>query len=249
MKRNSLRRLPLAMLCMLCSSVSMASDWYYALGMGGAFPSIARQARVNNNSGFPPPNIYDLYSTNISRHVTALGEIGKYYRDWVPHIRGMALGLQYQHMFTDDIGKHIVLYSAPNFFNYHYQLDVSSNLLLVNARFDLINMNQFTPYLGIGAGLEQLVVSGYNEGPEPNVTARTSPDFRRNTEYNFAYQFSAGLSYKLCPDTDLSFTYLYQHIGKVETENGTGSWSDRALGFGNSHVNSFFITLTRAFAG
>lgn len=234
--------------CFVCSNSFAAPKWYIALGAGYMLPEYSQSVQINNNSGFTPPSNQDIYTADRENNANILAEVGRRWSADKYKLKAVSLGLQYQHMFASDIGNNITQYSNPDFLNYNYHLDFKANLLLLNSNIELFTWNALTPYLSVGAGLIQLIATDYTETALAGVTARTSPDFKREAGYQFAYQLGAGLNYQIRPDTSVALSYLYQHLGKLKTEKGSAAWSDRSLDFGNAYSHTFFVTLSHYLA-
>lgn len=225
-----------------------APQWYATYGVGAVKPGINTHVLVNNNSGASPPYNNDTYTSQNSNAPALLVEIGEKYNMPGNMLEALLLGLQYQHIFATSIGKDIIQYSSPDFLNYHYDLNLEANILLLNGKFDLFTWKQITPFINLGAGVLQFIASDYNEYALSGVTARTSPDYQKNVIYRATYQAGAGFSWHLTNTLIASANYIYRPLSHFETKNGKGTWSDRNLNFGDVNANSVFVTLTTSLA-
>lgn len=221
-----------------------APVWYYTFGAGMARPVINTSTLVDNNSGAISPFNNDIYTSNKGNNAAFLLEIGKRWTISDTRLKALSLGLQYQHFFPTDIGHQITQYSSPQFLNYSYDLDLSANILMLNAKVDLFSWKKITPFINVGGGILQLTASGYGETAYSGITARTSPAFQRNENYQLTYQAGAGFSWELNPSSFVSINYLYMPLTKFATKGGAGPWSNRKLDFGDKYAQSIFITFT-----
>lgn len=248
MKWKSASKVLVVSMLMLGSSPCLASTWYYKLGLGATLPHYAGDDTIPNNSGFPSPFNRDIYSTKHSTHANVSAEIGKRFSAADYHLRDMLFGVQAQYISHESIGKNVTLYSSPTFLNYTYKLDVAANVLAANAQFDLLEWNKLIPFVTVGAGIIQLILSDYNESAVTGVTPRTSPDFRRYTDFHLTYQVGGGVGYQCNRDTMVSLNYLYQFLGNIQTEKGTGTWSGDSLNFGTAYAHTISLVVTRSLA-
>lgn len=247
MKRTFIKSITGFALCAILTPVYSGEHWYFTYGVGLVRPEINSNATVNNNSGASSPFNKDIYTSSKSNSTAFLLEIGKYWDIPGIGLKTFSLGAQYQHFMPTDIGKNITQYSSPDFLNYHYSLDLEANILMMNGRVTLFSWKNFSPFINVGAGLSQLITSGYSETALRGVTARTSPDFKRNTNYYFAYQAGAGISWEFNQTFFASINYIYQPLSGIQTDNGDEAWSNRKLDFGNTYASSVFITFTNVF--
>lgn len=224
-----------------------APQWYVTYGAGIVRPNITSQTLVNNNSGATPPYNNDIYTTDESNVPALLLEVGKRWNIQKPGLKSLALGLQYQYYMPTDIGKHVIQYSSPAFFNYLYSLNLEANILLLNAKIELFSWKNLSPFINAGAGILQLTADDYTEYPLPGVTARTSPGFGRHANYRLTYQAGAGLNWEVNKTWSTSINYIYQPLTSFSTGGGKGAWSNRKLNFSNPYANSLFLTINYIF--
>lgn len=222
-----------------------APQWYFTYGAGVARPYIDHSAVVNNNSGAMPPYNNDTYTSHNTNGAALLFELGKRWEISESVLKAFMLGFQYQHILPTNIGKNIYQYSSPEFLNYHYDLDLEANILLLNSKMELFSWKKITPFINVGVGVLQLSASDYAEYAVSNVTPRTSPNFQNNTSYRFTYQLGFGLSWQLSNALQASISYVYQPLANFATKNGVQTWSNRKLSYGDVNANAIFFTVTR----
>ena len=99
--------------------------------------------------------------------------------------------------------------------------DVDAWSGMVNLLYDVDMNSQFSPYVGIGAGVGRVSV----DGAAPFAGATIDDD-----DTGFAYQGIAGLSYKLMPSLDLFGDYRYFATQALDltTSSGVGVDADYA---------------------
>ena len=103
-------------------------NWFLTLGAGVQFPEWRNPMKVNNGSGFPAPYDNDLYSTkNQSEAVIALAIGRRWQRNdfWFPY--SYSLGVFWQYFFRTNLGNTITQYALPEFTNYKYNWQLTSN--------------------------------------------------------------------------------------------------------------------------
>jgi len=225
----------------------MQSNWFASFGVGGQFSDLPSGMTVNNGSGFPTPYDKDIYSTNDNGQVFLGASLGRRWnRDslWLP---AFSLGGVYQYFFKNNAGGTVMQYSTPEFKNYDYQWNVSSNVILATAKLNLVQYNRLSPYVqgGIGAAFNR--ASGYSETALPGVTARVSPGFTDNTSSQFAYNAGAGVDLQLAPQFIFSIGYLYQDLGDVSSGAGMQDWAGKSLHLSSSHSNDVFVSMNYLF--
>jgi opacity protein-like surface antigen len=101
--------------------------------------------------------------------------------------------------------------------------DLDALVGLVNGYYDIGTYAGFTPYVGGGVGFSSnhFDRTGIGLGP-------LGANLNRNTNTDFAWQVSAGVSYAVTPNWALDFGYRYLDMGEartgdVLTVNGLGS--------------------------
>jgi opacity protein-like surface antigen len=102
--------------------------------------------------------------------------------------------------------------------NYHDvdTLNISSNAVLLNILYAWPLTERYKTFLGAGAGLSFNKTSG-------NFISDTDLGYSgfwpAKTRSNFAYDFTAGLSYQLNAKIELSIAYQYLDLGKAATRS------------------------------
>ncbi|MDF2867528.1 MAG: putative tia invasion determinant [Gammaproteobacteria bacterium] len=102
--------------------------------------------------------------------------------------------------------------------NYHdfNNLTISSNAILINIIHSWVWGSSYKPFLGAGAGLS------FNK-TAANFVSDTDLGYSgfwpAKTRANFAYDFLAGVSYRLNSQLDLSIIYQYFGLGKAATRD------------------------------
>lgn len=209
---------------------------------------MANHTTVNNGSDFPPPSNVDYYSINNPR-VVALAQAIVGYRwhtigqEYFPY---SSLYLQYRHNFNGSIQGYVQQYSLPEFQNYKYRMNYQSNLLTLNAKFDLIEWMHIMPYLAGGAGFIVNSTNNYNEAALANVTPRFSPHFNGKSNTNWALTLGAGFDFILtrCLWLTLGYEHVFQGGNYLSSGSGTDSWSGTHLNFGSPKMDTVFLNLT-----
>ena len=146
---------------------------------------IPQSMQVNNGAPYPAPYNLDRYTVN-KKTQTALSLVAgfkkEYVRQWLP---SYSLGLLIQHLFNKSITGYIVQYSLPQFTNYHYHWDISSDLLALYSKVDITKYHGFTPFVNVGLGLSVNKASNVEEIALDNITPRVGPGFGGKQHGNF----------------------------------------------------------------
>ncbi|KTD41582.1 outer membrane protein [Legionella parisiensis] len=222
-------------------------NWFISLGGGAQFPDLNSHMKVNNDSGFPEPFDYDRYSITNDNGGVIAASVGRRWQNnnfWLP---SYSLGLFWQYFFKTHINGEITLYSLPEFTNYNYNLDFTSNLLLASGKISLFQYGIFSPYINGGIGSSFNNVSNYSEKAFSGVTARVSPGFRSSNTSEFAYNVGAGIDMQILPQLILSVGYLYQDLGPISSGNGIDTWTGQLLNPGSYRSNEVLVTATYLF--
>lgn len=222
------------------------ANWFMAIGSGAEFPLASANMYVKNGSFYPPPFDTDIYSATQNASASALlnATVGRRWTresKWFP---AYSLGLFYQHSFTGNAGGTVTQYSDPEFTNYNYHWNPSSDILLASIKLNLYDKNQFSPYVtaGLGGAFNQ---SHYNETALPDVTPRISPDFSGSSN-QFAYNAGAGLDFRATNHLIINVGYLYQNLGNISGK-GKGTWSSTSLNIGSYGLNEVVVGGTYLF--
>jgi opacity protein-like surface antigen len=226
-------------------AMSSKTNWYLGIGAGNQFSNFNTTMTVNNNSGAASPYDQDIYSLkrNNTQAVVTLsaGHRWERNRTWFP---AYSVGAFYQHSVATNPGNTVTQYSTPDFTNYTYNLNVSSNLLLGLFKLNLVKWGRVSPYLltGIGGAFNRTCC--YGETPIAGLTAvRASPGYQGNTTGQFAYMGGAGFDFRISRHFLFSTEYQYQNLGHVMTGPGAEAWSGQSLHLGTYHTNTLLLNL------
>ncbi|CEG56214.1 SPOR domain-containing protein [Legionella fallonii] len=224
------------------------ANWFVSVGGGAQFPQFNSNMVVNNNSDFPPPFDVDIYSTsNTSQGIIGVTAGRRWERDsqWFP---SYSLGVLYQYFFETNAGGTVMQYSLPEFTNYTYNLNLSSNVVMASAKLNLFDYAQkLSPFVNGGIGGAFNKASGYSEAALPGVTPRITPGFTDNTTNQFAYMVGAGLDYKIKPQLIVSVGYNYVNLGHFSSGLGMQTWSGQSLNLGTYQSNDVFASVSYLF--
>lgn len=218
--------------------------------IGGQKGSINSSATVDNGSGLDSPYNRDIYSgSNNTDMSTALGFYAGYRLAFERGLlRFLALGFQYQHFFLTKTSGDVAEFSLPDeFTNYSYNWQNATNLLLANAKLNFKGYKSLFPYFNVGIGAALNQTQGYSESAYLNVTPRISPNYKKNSDSNFAYILGAGIDYEFSSNVLFSLGYQYSYLGSSSLGYGVGSWSSQKLDFGSLTSNAFIFGLTYLF--
>ncbi|PWY56333.1 hypothetical protein DGG96_03090 [Legionella qingyii] len=232
----------------LHQSISNAQgNWFTSLGGGAQFPELNSHTKVNNGSGFPAPYGADRYSiTNDNGGVIAASMGRRWHNDsiWFP---SYSLSIFWQYFFKTHISGEITQYSLPQFTNYNYNLDFTSNLLLASGKINLMRYGIFSPYINGGIGTSFNNISNYSETAFAGVTPRVSAGYRNSNTSEFAYNVGAGVDVQILPQLFLSVGYIYQDLGPLSSGHGVNAWTGESLNLGSYRSNEVLITATYLF--
>jgi len=221
------------------------NNWFVAAELGWQ-KGAASEMTVNNGSGFPPPSNMDIYTAQSNRRTSiGLGAGYRWQRDklWVPQV---SLGLRYKYLFEDSIEGQVIQYSLPQFTNYDYKLNTTSNALLLSAKVDVYAFKNIMPYLGVGLGAARNQAS-YSETALPGITPRISPQFADQSNFEMSYTLGFGLDARLTDSITFSAGYEFQDWGGANTGNGTVGWSDQSLSQSNYQSHALLLSMDYLF--
>lgn len=224
--------------------VNTNANWFIAVGSGASFPTSKGSLFIDNGSDFPAPYDTDIYTTKQPTGAlinVAAGRRWARASQWFP---AFSLGVLYQHNFIGNVHGTVIQYSLPEFTNYNYHWDLSSDLLLASAKVNVYAQNRFSPYVtaGLGGAFNH---AGYSETALPGVTPRISPNFSGNTN-QFAYNVGAGIDFQATNNIILNVGYLYQNVGDISTQ-GSGTWLGTSFGLDNYEFNEVLGGVTYLF--
>lgn len=215
----------------------LPNGWFINLEGGAAWPYMPNFLKVPNGApiitGF---GLDDLTTNSPTNGILQVTGGYKFLHDswWFP---GVAVGVRYQHFFSDNVNGQISQYSLPQFTNYLYSFNISADVVSVNAKIDLFNVDRFFPYFDVGIGAAFNNANNYNETPLFGVIPRISPAFVNNSQTNFAWNIGGGLDFLITPRLTISLGYDYQFLGAMQTGSGVGSWAGTNLNLGNYGAN------------
>ena len=219
-------------------------NWYIAAELGPQWSSIDKHITVDNGSGYPAPYNLDQYSTKTATQPFIGFEGGYRWQKagtWLP---AYSLGLRYKHAFAKDIGLQITQYSLPEFTNYNYDWQISSDVVLAAAKLSLFKCGQLFPYLSGGVGVAFNHASKFSETALAGVTPRLSPLFHSRTRNEFAYTLGAGVDWQAYPQLIASLGYEFQDVGRAYSGYGVGTWDGNILNSGSYQSNSLLLRAT-----
>ncbi|MFC3909429.1 outer membrane protein [Legionella dresdenensis] len=231
------------------NNLANSANWFLNL-QGGVYKAKMGESvtTVNNGSDLPSPLDRDIYTAN-NPNTAALLAVQAGLRWQLSHavLSAFSLGIQYQHFFTSHINGQVMQYSLPEFTNYNYEWQTASNLALVNAKFNFMEYQRFSPYINGGIGIKYNTNSKYTEFALPEVTPRISPAYGNNSSTRFAWIVGAGLDYRFNQQFIINAGYQYSGLGKSSSAAGASSWATQHLNYGDYHANAFLLGLTYLF--
>lgn len=193
------------------------STWYLGMDLGGMKPRLPSAMFVNNGSNLVYPYNFDRYSTDESSTLLFSAEAGRFWQRTSRLLPGLALGIKYQHFFSNAIHGQVMQYSVPKFTNYDYAWDVSADTLSAYSKLELIQLGLIMPYVSGGLGLAMNHANGYRENALPGILPRDYPGYGNHTQSNLAYDLGVGIDIFLQPNVLASLGYSYQHLGHVQS--------------------------------
>ncbi|MDR3441382.1 MAG: outer membrane beta-barrel protein [Legionella sp.] len=223
------------------------AHWFIAVGAGEQYPTWKNPIKVDNGSGFPAPYNQDLYATKERSAAVIALSLGRRWQTenfWLP---SYSFGVFWQYLFRTNLGSSITQYSMPEFTNYKYTWELTSNLLLATAKINLVQYWKLSPYVNAGIGSSFNRTSDYKEQALPGVTARVSPRFAKFSTSEFSYNVGAGVDLQLTPQVIFSVGYNYQDLGKISSGSGKETWSNQSLNPGTYHSNEVLVSLSYLF--
>ena len=227
--------------------VSTQDSWFVAGAAGVQNANINRYLTANNGSSYASPYNKDSYSTQADTAALIAAEVGyrwQRHEQWLPYY---SLSLYYNHLFATNIGDQITQYSLPDFTNYNYNWNVSSDVLLPSLKLNLFQYNQLMPYINGGVGIAFNHASNYSETPLTGITARISPAFTNNTSTEFAYKLGAGVDWSINSQWMLSAGYAFEALGNISSGNGVTTWAGDALQSHAYQTNTALLSVSYLF--
>lgn len=222
------------------------NGWFVGLGGGLAWNHFDESSTtVPNGSGATPPMNNDLYSIHTPSN-TGIEQLSVGYRwhqekKWLPFYH---VYFQYRHGNSVDVNGTIEQYSLPEFLNYNYSLNYTTDLYTINGKFDLIQENRIMPYVAVGAGFIVTHLTNYTESAISPVTARISPSYQGGTNTSLALTAGVGVDFILTKNTWLTLGYDHLFQGHASTEQGSSTWSGTKLSLGNVRADTVFLNIS-----
>ncbi|WP_019215533.1 outer membrane protein [Legionella tunisiensis] len=164
-------------------------------------------------------------------------------------VPAVSVGIHYSHFFSRKIKGQIMQYSLPEFTNYNYQWNLSSDLILASSKINVLEIHHVMPFVQAGIGVSINHMSEYSESVLPNVTPRINPGFSNHNRTTFAYQLGAGLDWAVKPQWLLSVGYEYTDLGKFSSGPGLQEWSSATLSSRTLTSNAAIFGMTYLFHG
>ncbi|MGA2655302.1 MAG: hypothetical protein ABSF18_04920 [Gammaproteobacteria bacterium] len=167
----------------------------------------------------------DTLTESTSDHVTALGTIGVGYvipfdpdsdEDfiWFP---GMIISLDATYQFETELTGDVYGYRDPNYDDFTYVYGIQNTNLLANLTLGIAEYERWTLFAIGGLGIAWTWVE-YTETPKVGVNGFiTELDSHANT--TFAWQAGGGVGFEIMPELDVTLTYLYTDLDKVQTSS------------------------------
>lgn len=196
----------------------------------------------SGQAGYP-----DLYSINSPSAGGLFSLYGGYRLGTTsrPYLNNISVALRYQYLGGSTISGTIDQYSLPDYVNYNYSIDVSSNVISLFAKCDVYQFDQFAPYISVGFGEAFNIVNNYSEQALSGVTSRNSPAY--GASHNFTYNAGLGLDYNLNRRLLVSLGYEYDNFGNIKSGNGVSTWSSDSLSFGTLTSNMVLFSMFYTF--
>jgi opacity protein-like surface antigen len=235
-------------LFVLQSQVAFAGNinqWLVGLGAGVAGRSLSSFTHISNGTPVPAPYNSDTFSIN-THHAPVVTFFGGY--QWnrssssIPYYN---VTFHYEHQFDANISGNVQQYALPQFTNYNYSMNLTSDIFSIIGKVGLVQYKLLIPYLSAGLGLAFNHINNYSETPTFNDgSERVSPQYGGRSNNNFAYTLGAGVDIASCKNTMVSLAYEYWNLGNITTSSGSGSWSGTRLNLGTLKSNTLLATLT-----
>lgn len=145
------------------------------VGGGAQFPALNSHTKVNNGSDFSKPFDNDRYSIHVDDGGVVAASVGRRWQNdsfWLP---SYSIGVLWQYFFQTRFNGQIMQYSLPEFTNYDYHLNFTSNIVLAAGKINLLQYGIFSPYVHGGIGSSFNHFSNYKEEALADVTPRDNP--------------------------------------------------------------------------
>jgi opacity protein-like surface antigen len=93
---------------------------------------------------------------------------------------------------------------------------VSSIPVMANFYYDIVQINNFVPYLTIGSGINFSKTS-FRREPDPSDNDPAPEEYARGVNKDFAYRLGLGVQYLLNNNLNLDLRYQYVDLGRFKT--------------------------------
>ena len=247
-KFDSMKTQPVARAHAWPTNAQHSSSWFLSGQVGGQKTTLNSSTRVDNGSGYPPPNDQDIYTADHSNMAVLLGvQAGRRWETSNKWLSAISLGAQYQYFFASNVSGQVVQFALPQFTNYNYKWRTDSNVILGHAKLNFIDYKRFSPYVSAGVGAAFNTNGHYFEDALPVVTPRISPNYQAYSKSQLAYIFGTGIDFRFSPELIMSVGYQYSNLGQLGSGYGTDSWSAERLNLGHDQSNAFLLGLTYLF--
>ena len=97
----------------------------------------------------------------------------------------------------------------------NYNTKVKSLVSMLNVYYDIMEINKFTPYITLGAGMSSNKTSSTTTKSAADKSV--SATYATATHNSFAYQAGFGSRYTINKDFDLDLRYVYADLGRFKT--------------------------------
>jgi len=84
---------------------------------------------------------------------------------------------------------------------------------MANLYYDIVEVNGFTPYITVGAGVAKNIFKGKKD--YFGLSGPTDDEHYKGAKSSFAYKMGAGVKYSVSKSIDLDVRYQYANLGKI----------------------------------
>jgi opacity protein-like surface antigen len=193
----------------------VGSGWYLRGDIGFS----NQQIKSLTNPGDNAPGILSVTNVGDGFNSAPLGDVGIGYQfnnwlrlDATAQYRGAAAFHGADNTVFNNGG-------VPGYGSDNYTASKSEWLFLANAYVDLGTWWCVTPFIGAGAGMAKVNITGFRDDgvaylfPAGSGVGPATAYFGDQSSWNFAWAFHAGLSYKVTPNVSLEVAYHYVNMG------------------------------------
>lgn len=224
------------------------SGWFLGAEAGVVFPHLKSSTTVPNGSEVGSPYNMDLYTIknpNTTQNF-ALDFGYRFTRKKHAFIPFYTLALRYQHVNSFKIKGMVEQYSDPEFLNYDYSLNASSNIFSFFGKADLCQYKSISPYISASVGLVENQISNYSEQAVSGVSLpRIDPAYAGTSSHNFMYSAGVGFDYRINRQCTASLGYEFANLGKLKTGKGKNdNWQSESLSLGTLKTNAILLSVS-----